>query len=348
VTDGTPATGHIAAPLLLAVDGNSLLHRAYHAGFDQGLTDDRGRPVWAIRGMVSFVARAAARLRPDAVLIGFDCARESHRKADFAGYKAHRPPKPDDLVEQLDVAPALLAAAGFTVVVPPGCEADDVLATGAARARAAGWRSVVVTSDRDAFQLIDATTSVLRVVNGGMDASPILTADTVREACGVTAERYRDFAALRGDPSDNLPGVHGVGGAIAARLLGAFGTAAAVYEALDGGADADIRRAAGRRVPAQLRAAAARENVVRNQRLMTMRTDLPLPDLDAMRVPLDRDVIRAALSARGIHLGPSLWALTGGTRPPDPDAMAALSMFAPVRRVRRQARVPGEGQLALF
>jgi 5'-3' exonuclease len=345
VTDGA---GHAGAPLLLAVDGNSLLHRAYHAGLDGRLTDDRGRPVWAIKGMISFVARAAGRLRPDAVVIGFDCPDESHRKADFAGYKAHRPPKPTDLVEQLDVAPALLAAAGFTVVVPPGCEADDVLASSAARARAQGWRSVVVTSDRDAFQLIDATTSVLRVMNGGMDASPILTADTVREVCGVPAERYRDFAALRGDPSDNLPGVHGVGGTIAARLLTAYGTAAALYEALDGGADADIRRAAGRRVPGQLGAAAARENVLRNQRLMTMRTDLALPELDAMRVPLDREVIRAALSARGIFLGPSLWALTGGTRPPDPEAMAALSMFAPVKRTRRLLRVPGEGQLALF
>ena len=345
MTDGAR---HEGTPLLLAVDGNSLLHRAYHAGLDVPLTDDKGRPVWAVKGLVSLVARAAARLRPDAVVIGFDCPRLSHRKADFPAYKAHRPPKPGDLVEQLDVAPALLAAAGFTVVVPPGCEADDVLASGAARARAAGWRSVVVTSDRDAFQLIDATTSVLRVMNGGMDASPILTADTVREVCGVPAERYRDFAALRGDPSDNLPGVHGVGGATAAKLLTAYATAAAVYDALDGGGEADIRRAAGRRVPAQLGAAAARENVHRNQRLMTMRTDLAMPDLDAMRVPLDRDVIRSALSARGIHLGPSLWALTGGSRPPDREAMAALSMFAPVRRVRRTARVPGEGQLALF
>jgi DNA polymerase-1 len=337
-----------AAPLLLAVDGNSLLHRAYHAGLGEGFTDDKGRPVGAVRGMVSFVARAAARLRPDAVLIGFDCTKESHRKADFAGYKAHRPPKPDDLVEQLEVAPALLAAAGFTVVVPPGCEADDVLASGAAHARAAGWRSVVVTSDRDAFQLIDRTTSVLRVMNGGLDGSPILTADTVHEVCGVTAERYRDFAALRGDPSDNLPGVHGVGGVIAARLLTAYATATALYQALDGGGEADIRRAAGRRVPAQLGTATARENVLRNQRLMTLRTDVPMPDLDEMRVPLDREVLRAALLARGINLGPSLWALTGGTRPPDPEALAALSMFTPPKKARKAVRTPGEGQLALF
>jgi 5'-3' exonuclease len=348
VTDGAAPGGHQGAPLLLAVDGNSLLHRAYHAGLGEGFTDDKGRPVGAVRGMISFVARAAARLRPDAVLIGFDCSRESHRKADFAGYKAHRPPKPHDLVEQLDVAPALLAAAGFTVVVPPGCEADDVLATGAARARESGWRSVVVTSDRDAFQLIDATTSVLRVMNGGIDASPILTADTVREVCGVPASRYRDFAALRGDPSDNLPGVHGVGGAIAARLMTAYGTAAALYQALDGGDEAGIRKAAGRGVPAQLGTEVARANVVRNQRLMTMRTDVAMPGLEEMRVPLNREVMRAALIARGINLGPSLWALTGGTRPPDPEAMAALSMFAPVKKARRLARAPGEGQLALF
>jgi DNA polymerase-1 len=301
--------------------------------------------VWALKGLVTHVAHAAAALRPDAVLVGFDCLEYSARKADYAGYKGHRPDKPADLVEQLAAAPDLLRAATLPVAVPAGYEADDVLASSAAKARASGWRTVVVTSDRDAFALLDETTSVLRVRNGGRDAAVLVTAATLPLVCGIEAWQYRDYAALRGDPSDNLAGVRGFGATTAARLLAEFGTVDAALAALDDGGAARVGAAAGDAAAAQLATPAARAAVERNRRLMAMRTDLPLPELDTMRLPVPLPVMRRALGERGIHLGPSLWALTGGDPPPEevPEPTWTRASLGAVR-----SRRPGPGQLALF
>jgi DNA polymerase-1 len=335
------------APLLLALDGNSLLHRAYHAGFMDGLLDPAGRPVWALRGLIGHLARAAAFLRPDAVVVGFDCPESSARKSDYAGYKAQRPDKPADLVEQIAAAPGMLRAAGICTVVPPAYEADDVLASSAAHARRSGWRSVLMTSDRDAFALIDETTSVLRVRNGGFDEAVLVGADDLAQLCGVHPWQYRDYAALRGDPSDNLHGVRGFGSATAARLLAAFGTVDAAWAAVDGGDLQAVRDTVGEAAE-QLRDQAMRDVVDRNRRLMRMRTDLPVPDLETARLPLSLAVMRLALADRGINLGPSLWALTGGTPPPDPDDLPPDLRRWVFRGGLTTRRDPTPGQLALF
>lgn len=379
-----------ASPLLLAVDGNSLLHRAYHAmGHPTGPTagpasggpdqwDAAGRPIWALRGLIGFIARAAARLTPDAVVVGFDCPESSVRRTEFPAYKAHRPDKPEPLCRQLDDAPGLLRAAGVSVVVPPGYEADDVLASSAAAARAAGWRTTVVTSDRDAFALVDETTSVLRVLNGGIEGSPVLTTTTLPVVCGVSARQYRDLAALRGDSSDNLPGAMGIGQKTATRLLECFTGVDAAYAAIDRGCEDEVVAAIGPAATRRLADPLSRQNVARNQRLMAMRTDLPVPAVATMRVPLDKKVLQGALAAREIYLGPSLWALTGdlppagdhygaGLYPPaepgphgeprdlreprprrdDPgERVVDVRIPAPARRPRGPVAVPG--QLPLF
>ena len=304
------------APLLLAVDGDSLLHRAHHAMEGGGQRDGRGRPTWALRGLVSFIATAAARLTPDAVVVGFDSRENSVRKADFPGYKAQRADKPAELQAQLDDAPGLLAAAGFAVVVAPGYEADDVLASAAALARRSGWRATLVTSDRDSFALIDDTTSVLRVLNGGMDGSPVLTPRKLPSVCGVAPGQYRDFAAMRGDSSDNLPGARGIGSKTAAKLLSVFRTVDDAYTAIDSGRGAEVDAVIGRAATTRLSAPEARGHVVRNQRLMAMHDGLALPSLGEMGVPLDAVRVRTALATRDIRLGPSLWALVGEEAPP--------------------------------
>jgi DNA polymerase-1 len=331
-------------PLLLVIDGNSLVHRAYHAAATGRLLDDGGRPVWALKGLVGFVARAAARLRPDAVLIGFDCPTDSARKVDYPRYKAQRPDKPADLSEQLAAAPELMRAAALPVVVPAAYEADDVLASAAAKARGNRWRTVVVTSDRDAFALVDASTSVLQIRNGGNDESVLVSAATLRGVCGVGVGQYRDFAALRGDHSDNLPGVPGFGSTTAAKLLAAFGSVDAARSAWEAGDHEQVRAAVGERAAVHFGSPAARGIIDRNRRLMSMRTDLALPDLDAMRLPVDLVGMRRALIDRGIHLGPSLWALTGGHPPLDDEDTAAFAWQTSPRARRR----PGAGQLALF
>ncbi|GIF14241.1 hypothetical protein Ate01nite_42730 [Actinoplanes teichomyceticus] len=329
--------------MLLVLDGNSLLHRAYHA------SDGSPEPAPALRGLIGYLARAAAQLRPDAVLVGFDCPRDSARRAQHPGYKAHRPAKPAELTRQLAAAPDLLRAAGVGTVVPPAWEADDVLASSAALARRLGWRSVLMTSDRDAFALIDDSTSVLRVRNGGFDRSVLVDSGSLPAMYGVHPWQYTDFAALRGDPSDNLPGVRRFGARTAARLLAAFRS---VDEAWRAG-HAAVREVVGEPAAAALCEPGAREIVDRNRRLMRMRHDLPVPSPESARLPLDYLVIRQALRAHGINLGPSLWALTGGDAtvdgPPQPEPAWAATLRPRVLRAAMSGRRdPIPGQAALF
>jgi len=355
VTDAPPT------PLLMAVDGNSLLHRAHHAHEHSGQRDGAGRPVWALRGLVSSIGSAAGRLTPDAVVVGFDCSGESVRKGEYPAYKTGRREKSSDLLDQLAGAAALLTAAGFAVVQHEGWEADDVLASAAAMARRSGWRCTVVTSDRDSFALIDETTSVLRVIAGGIDASPLLTPARLPMLCGIAAGQYRDYAAVRGDISDNLPGALGIGAETAAKLLSVFGSVADAYAAIADGRDDEVVAAIGPAATRRLDDPVARENVARNMTLMAMREDVPLPELTTMRVPLDVVRLHAGLGERDIHLGPSLWALTGGS-PPGGDHYTWLAeqddvLLAPIRppgsvvlpRGRAAAVVEQEqAQLALF
>ena len=331
------------APLLLVLDGNSLLHRAYHAGAAEGQLSPDGRPIWALRGLVGYLARAAAHLRPDALVVGFDCPDDSARRVDYPGYKAHRPDKPADLAEQITAAPGLLRAAGVCTVVPPAYEADDVLASSATLARAAGWRSVLMTSDRDSFALIDEHTSVLRVRNGGFDEAVLIDAAGLPALCGVHPWQYRDFAALRGDPSDNLHGVRRFGATTAAKLLASFGTLDAAWQAESG----QIREAVGEQATEQFLAPESREIVDRNRRLMRMRNDLPLPELTSARLPLSYLVMRRALLERGINLGPSLWALVGGAAPATEDPAPEVRPWV-FRSGLSARRDPTPGQLSLF
>lgn len=341
-------TSRSPSPLLLVVDGNSLLHRSYHAFALDGLLDGAGRPVWALRGLVGFLARAAAHLRPDAVVVGFDCPDDSLRKQDWPGYKAQRPDKPSDLAEQILGAPTLLRMAGVCTIVPPALEADDVLASCAAHARRAGWRSVLMTSDRDAFALIDEATSVLRVRNGGFDEAVLVDRASLVEVCGVEPWQYRDYAALRGDPSDNLHGVRRFGAARAARLLAKFGTVDAAWAAFDNGDGDAVREAVGEHAAEQLGLPGTREIVERNRRLMRMRTDIAVPELASARLPLSYPVVRRALRERGINLGPSLWALVGGFSPHPQDKLTVVLKPWKFRRGLSVRHDPIPGQLTLF
>jgi DNA polymerase-1 len=330
-------------PLLLVLDGNSLLHRAYHAGAAEGHLSDDGRPIWALRGLVGYLARAAASLNPDAVVVGFDCPVSSARRIDYPAYKAHRPEKPADLTEQITEAPGLLRAAGVCVVVPPAYEADDVLASAAFSARRSGWQSVLMTSDRDAFALIDDNTSVLRVRNGGFDEAVLIDADGLPAVCGVRPGQYRDFAALRGDPSDNLHGVRRFGATTAAKLLNFFGSVDAAFAA----EAAALREAVGELAAGHLLTPESRETVDRNRRLMSMRADLDLPALATARLPLDYLTMRRALQRRGINLGPSLWALVGGAAPAIEETIPEQRPWV-FRSGLTARRDPTPGQMALF
>jgi DNA polymerase-1 len=274
------------APVLLAIDGNSLVHRSFHAQARTGL------PTWAVRGLLMQLVAVVDRIRPAAVVVGFDDPVSSVRRDRWPTYKAQRGDKLDSLVEQLALAVEVMRELGLAVVVPEGLEADDVLASAAHFAGRTGMQTVVVTSDRDAFALIDDTTRVLRIINGGVDASPLMTADRLELLVGIRPHQYRDFAALRGDPSDNLPGVRGIGPRTAARLLQRFGTAGAAFDDIDA-----VRREFGAGVATRLAADGARVAWTFNCDVMAFMADVRL-DLDVTAgpgcLPLAADAVRRA------------------------------------------------------
>ncbi len=259
--------------VVLAVDGNSLVHRAYHAAASSAsaLTE----PVWAVRGLLTQIVAGVERVGADAVVVGFDDATASVRREKWPQYKEQRSEKSQCLVDQLSLAAEVLRQMGVAVVIPAGLEADDVLASTAALAKTAGATTVIMTSDRDSFALIDDHTSVLRIINGGVEASPLLTAQRLPTLLGIAGYQYRDFAALRGDPSDNLPGVRGIGPKTAAKLLAALGSAQAAFDDLAAGG-ARVIAAIGSGAARRLAAPEAHSAWSLNCQVMAMRTDVEL------------------------------------------------------------------------
>ncbi|HEX8857492.1 MAG TPA: 5'-3' exonuclease H3TH domain-containing protein [Actinomycetes bacterium] len=273
-------------PMLLAVDGNGLVHRAFHAvgGLD-------GEPGEAVERVLGMLARIANQARPTACVIGFDDPVHSRRRDRHPPYKAARPPKPMELIELLDELPELLRSLGLEVVTPDGLEADDVLGSAAALASRRQVAATLATGDQDAFALVRPTVRVLLMIAGGRleDVSP----SWLRARYGVGPEQYPAFAALRGDSSDCLPGVRGIGSVTAAKLLNAYPDVEAAL-ADPGG----VARLLGPWVVEALRG--DRQTYELNRELMAIRTDVPLDQAAANR-RLDRRVVTEVLAGRGLE-----------------------------------------------
>jgi len=340
----------VTAPVILAIDGNSLVHRSYHAQARTAMHATDGRPAWAVRGLLMQLVAAVQRVRPSAVVVGFDDPDSSLRRDTWPTYKATRVDKLESLVDQLATAVEVLRELGLTVVVPPSLEADDVLASAAAHAKAEGGQAVVVTSDRDAFALIDDTTTVLRIINGGVDASPLMTADRLVVLLGVRPEQYRDFAALRGDPSDNLPGVRGIGPRTAARLLQELGTARAAF---DDPSRVEARLGGG--VAAKLAAPEARAAYELNCQVMAMRADVPVR---CGPLPLDPEAVTSVYRRQNLvyTVNDALCALAGADRDDLTPPRAELPSFVDAwpstgyarARLPKLPAAPKHAQLSLF
>jgi DNA polymerase I len=207
---------------LLVVDGDSLAHRAYHA-LPKSFRRAEGRPGNALLGFSNFLVRLWDSEQPRAVLVGWDTLEvPTYRHELFAGYQAGRQ-FDDALLEQLALLPELVRAFGFAAAKAAGYEADDFLAAAVRHEEARRGTAVVATSDRDSFQLASERTTILQPVRGVSQLARIGPAE-VRERYGVEPEQVPDFIALRGDPSDRLPGAKGVGPKTAADLLRRYGT----------------------------------------------------------------------------------------------------------------------------
>lgn len=230
----------------LLLDTSSLTYRAYFA-LPSSITDPEGRPVNAVRGVLDMHARLVADRRPDEVVHVFDADwRPAERVAAYPGYKAERPEEPAELTEQFQLLEAVLDAFGLPRVEAPGWEADDAIGTLCARARE-GESVDIVTGDRDLLQLVRDGDPCVRVLYTVKGVRELATFDerAVRERYGVPPQRYVDFAILRGDPSDGLPGVKGVGEKTARDLVRRYDSLEAMLADRSGPSPAVARRLAG-------------------------------------------------------------------------------------------------------
>ena len=212
---------------LLVVDGDSFAHRAYHA-LPKTMRRANGHPGNAIVGFTNMLLRLWQDERPRAVLVGWDTLDvPTYRHEALAAYQSGRQ-FDDELLEQLDLLPSLVESAGLVAAKAAGYEADDFLAAAVAQEEGTGGRALVATSDRDAFQLVSERTTVLQPARGGVPVR-IGPAD-VRERYGVDPAQVPDFIALRGDPSDRIPGARGIGPKRAAELLETYGSLDAMLD----------------------------------------------------------------------------------------------------------------------
>jgi 5'-3' exonuclease len=214
---------------LLVIDGDSFAHRAYHA-LPKTITRAEGRPGGAIVGFMNMLLRLWEAESPRAVLVTWDSLETpTYRHEALPVYQSGRVFDPE-LLEQLDLLPELVEACGFACAKAPGYEADDFLGAAVTAEEAAGGDVLVATSDRDAFQLASERTTILQPVRGVSEIARIGPAE-VRERYGVESAQVPDFIALRGDPSDRIPGAKGVGPATAASVLREYGSLEAALAA---------------------------------------------------------------------------------------------------------------------
>jgi len=248
------------APRLILVDGSSSLYRAFFAL--PPLSNSKGTPTHAILGFTTMLLKLLREEEPDAVAVAFDGPGPTTRHREFAEYKAQRPEMPQAMARQIPYVHRVLAAMHVPVLMMPAEEADDILGSMAMRAAAEEYRVILVSGDKDLFQLVGERI----VVRDTMKERTWGPAE-VQERYGISPGQFPDLLALMGDSIDNIPGVPGVGEKTARDLLQHFGTLEAVLERSADVARPKVREALG----------AHAEQARLSKRLATIRTDLRVP-----------------------------------------------------------------------
>ena len=217
---------------VLLLDGHSLAYRAFFALPDT-MTTTGGQPTNALYGFTSMLLKVVDDEKPDAVLVAFDGPRkELRRTKEYPEYKAQRPTMPDELRSQLEMIGHLLEAMCIPTITVPGFEADDILGTLARRVAAGGANAVIVTGDKDTLQLVEKGVKVL-MTGKGITETESYDPDAVEKKYGIPPGRIPDLVGLKGDPSDNIPGVRGIGEKGASALIGQYGSLEELYKNLD-------------------------------------------------------------------------------------------------------------------
>ncbi|MFD1657412.1 DNA polymerase I [Streptomyces caeni] len=291
----TQKTSGGGRPRLMLMDGHSLAYRAFFALPAENFTTATGQPTNAIYGFASMLANTLRDEAPTHFAVAFDVSRRTWRSEEFTEYKANRSKAPDEFKGQVELIGELLDAMHAPRFAVEGFEADDVIATLATQAEAEGFEVLIVTGDRDSFQLVTENTTVLYPTKGVSELTRF-TPEKVLEKYGLTPAQYPDFAALRGDPSDNLPGIPGVGEKTAAKWINQFGSFADLVERVD-----EVKGKAGQNLRDHL------ESVKTNRRLteLVRTVELPKTVADLERAPYDRKAVAMVLDTLEIR-NPSL------------------------------------------
>ncbi len=267
---------------LMLLDGNGLIYRGYFALINVPLSTSKGELVNAVFGFSNIVLRGFQDVRPDYVAIAFDLPAPTFRHEQYAEYKATRRPMPDDLRAQFPKVREVVTALRLPVYELAGFEADDVIGTLTREAEGRDLETTIVTGDLDMLQLVTERTRLM-TTRMGVDATVVYDPARIRERYGLEASQMIDFKSLKGDSTDNIPGVPGVGDKTAARLVGQFGDLDAIYAHLDEVTPEKLRD--------KLRE--HHDQVVASRALVTIHRDLPVAlDLDAARFgEYDRDEV---------------------------------------------------------
>ncbi|MEU3922848.1 DNA polymerase I [Streptomyces sp. NPDC029004] len=320
-------------PRLLLMDGHSLAYRAFFALPAENFTTATGQPTNAIYGFASMLANTLRDESPTHFAVAFDVSRKTWRSQDFPEYKANRSKTPDEFKGQVELIGELLDTMNAVRFAVDGFEADDIIATLATQAEAAGFDVLIVTGDRDSFQLVSEHTTVLYPTKGVSELTRF-TPEKVLEKYGLTPQQYPDFAALRGDPSDNLPGIPGVGEKTATKWISQFGSFAELVERAD-----EVKGKVGQALRDHL------ESVKLNRHLTELVRDVELPKsvADLERAPYDRTALKGfleVLEIRNPSLRERLLAVDPGAQEDEAPAPAA--------GVELDGTVLGTGELAAW
>ena len=272
----------MATGRLLLLDGHSLAYRAFYALPVDNFSTASGQPTNAVYGFTSMLINALRDIDPTHVAVAFDVSRATFRSEAYEGYKATRAKTPDEFRGQVDLVRDVLTAMGIRYLEREGYEADDLIATLATQAEAAGLETAIITGDRDTFQLVSGATTVLYPRKGVSDLAR-MTPEAVEEKYGLTPAQYADFAALRGDPSDNLPGIPGVGEKTATKWIVEYGSLGGLVEHVE-----EIRGKTGDALRSAL------PQVLVNRHLTELVRDVPL------NIDLD-ELVRRAPAPEAVH-----------------------------------------------
>jgi DNA polymerase-1 len=266
---------------LLLLDGHSLAYRAFFALPPENFSTTTGQPTNAVYGFTAMLINVLRDETPTHVAVAFDRGEPTFRHEQYVEYKANRRETPSDFRSQLSLIFEVLDALGIARLSVPGFEADDIIATLTTEAERDGLDVLIVTGDRDVLQLVDEHTTVL-MTRRGISEMTRFTPEAVSEKYGLTPAQYPDFAALRGDPSDNLPSIPGVGEKTAAKWIAGFGSLAQLVDRVD-----EVKGKAGDKLREHL------PDVLRNRQLTELARDVPLDvgPLDLRPASWDREQI---------------------------------------------------------